>query len=193
MQTGSRSEATAISSGGGEGGHRQGFQRLWAPPGDGEILRIPGTGDLGRRKRLSGGGKELVLGKGDVEEYDMNPQQGGGGAAGVRIIFKSRGAGGADLWIRDLGGHPPHGKEPGGFQDKVVIRLMGRLPRRKSYGKRTYTSAENTREEAGLLTMEDYIWRQQSTVTYYIATRSMLDVCEGSERALGERVGMRWW
>ena len=30
-------------------------------------------------------------------------------------------------------------------------------------------------------------------VAQYIATRSLLDLCEGSERAPGEQVGMRWW
>ena len=30
-------------------------------------------------------------------------------------------------------------------------------------------------------------------VARYIATRSLLDLCEGSEGAPGARVGMRWW
>ena len=30
-------------------------------------------------------------------------------------------------------------------------------------------------------------------VAHYIATRSLLDLCEGSERAPGAQVGMRWW
>ena len=41
------------------------------------------------------------------------------------------------------------------------------------------------REEAGFLTMEEYIRRRQDTVTQYIATQSLLDLCEGSERAPG--------
>ena len=49
-----------------------------------------------------------------MEEDDVNPQKVGGGAAGVRLLFLSRGAGGADLWIGDLIGHPLHGKVPGG-------------------------------------------------------------------------------
>ena len=50
-----------------------------------------------------------------MEEDDVNPQQGGGGGGtGVRLIFKSRGAGGAALRIGDLGGNPPHGKGPVG-------------------------------------------------------------------------------
>ena len=49
------------------------------------------------------------------------------------------------------------------------------------------------REEAGLQTIGEYIRRWQNTVTKYIATLSLIDLCEGSERALGERVGIRWW
>ena len=44
----------------------------------------------------------------------VNPQQGGGGAAGVRIFLQSRGAGGVDIQLRDLGGHLPHENGPGG-------------------------------------------------------------------------------
>ena len=40
--------------------------------------------------------------------------------------------------------------------------------------------------------MEEYIRRRQNTVAQYIDTRSLLDLCEGSERAPGVRVGMRW-
>ena len=77
----------ALISRGGEGGRLQGIQRLWEPPGDGDLIPIPGTGDLGGKQRLAGGGQELVPGEVDVEEYDKNPQQGGGGVAGVRILF----------------------------------------------------------------------------------------------------------
>ena len=42
------------------------FTRLWAPPGDGELLPIPGTGDLARGRRLDSGDQELVPGKGSV-------------------------------------------------------------------------------------------------------------------------------
>ena len=48
-----------------------------------------------------------------AEDY-ANAQQGGGGAAGVWLLFLSRGAGRAALRIRDLGGHSMNGKGPGG-------------------------------------------------------------------------------
>ena len=53
LQKGSRKEATSIGIVGGEGGHRQGIQRLWALPVDGDLLPIPGTGEIGGGQRLS--------------------------------------------------------------------------------------------------------------------------------------------
>ena len=41
--------------------------------------------------------------------------------------------------------------------------------------------------------MEEYVRRCHNTVAYYIATRSLLDLCEGSERSPWARVGMWWW
>ena len=67
VQPGSGAEETVISGRGGEGGHHQGFQRLWAPSGDGDLFQIPGTGDLGGGRRLAGGGEEIVSGKEGLE------------------------------------------------------------------------------------------------------------------------------
>ena len=96
---------------------------------------------------------------------------------------------GSETWVAT----PRMGRVLGGFQDQVARRLMGRLPRHKNDGKQEYTSAAAAREEAGLQTMQEYIRRWQNTVAQYIATRSMLDLCEGSEKASGARVGIRWW
>ena len=60
-------------------------------------------------------------------------------------------------------------------------------------GKWEYTLATTAREEAGFETTEEYIWQRQNMVAQYIATRSLLDLCEGSERSPGVRVGMPWW
>ena len=59
---------------------------------------------------------------------------------------------------------------------------MRRLLRQKTDGMWEYTLKETVWEETGFQTMEDYIRRQQSTFTQYIATRSLLDLCEGAER-----------
>ena len=62
-----------------------------------------------------------------MEDDDSNSHQGEGDATCFRILFKSRGAGGASLSIGDLGGHSLHGKIPGGvsvpggeMDDRVV-------------------------------------------------------------------------
>ena len=41
--------------------------------------------------------------------------------------------------------------------------------------------------------MEEYMRRQQNMVAQYIPTRSLLELCGGSERALGEQMGVQWW
>ena len=57
VHMGIRAEETAISGVGGEGGHCQGFQPLWVPPGYGEILQIPWEGDIIDGRQLTGGGE----------------------------------------------------------------------------------------------------------------------------------------
>ena len=49
------------------------------------------------------------------------------------------------------------------------------------------------REEEEFLTVEEYIRRHQNTVAQYISMRSLLDLCEGSEKVPGAQLGMRWW
>ena len=72
------------------------------------------------------------------------------------------------------------GKSLVGFQYQVSRRLTGRIPQRKPDGRWMYTLEYMAREEAGFLTMEDYIRRCQNMAAHYIATRSLLDLCEGS-------------
>ena len=85
------------------------------------------------------------------------------------------------------------GKALGGFQAQVVIQLTVWLLWRTLGGKWTYTLAAAAREKAGFVTTEEYIRRHQNTVAQYIATQSLLDLCEGLESAPGAQVGMRWW
>ena len=63
----SGAEETVISGGGGEGGHHKVFQRLKATPGDGDLLQIPGAGDLEYGQQLSVCHEELGLVKEGLE------------------------------------------------------------------------------------------------------------------------------
>ena len=74
-----------------------------------------------------------------------------------------------------------------GVQAQVERRLTRQLPHRTPDRNWIYTLAATAREEAVLLTMEEYIRLHQNTVAQYIDTRSLLDLCEGSETALGSK------
>ena len=41
--------------------------------------------------------------------------------------------------------------------------------------------------------METYITQIQNAFAQYLATRPILELCEGAERQLGVRVSKRWW
>ena len=47
--------------------------------------------------------------------------------------------------------------------------------------------------EVGFKEMGTYVTRSQNTVTQYIVTRLILDLCEQSARRLGVWVSRRWW
>ena len=83
---------------------------------------------------------------------------------------------------------PCMGRVLGFFQDQVVRKPKGRLPWRRLDRKWYYTSVD-----AGFELTETYIQRSQNTVTQYIATQLLLEICEAAERNQGERVGMQWW
>ena len=48
-------------------------------------------------------------------------------------------------------------------------------------------------KEAGFKDIKTSINAGQNTVVQYIATRPLLDLCEGNKQIGGERVAMRWW
>ena len=96
---------------------------------------------------------------------------------------------GSETWVVT----PHMGTALGGFQTQVDRRLMGHLSWRTKDRTCKYTSAAVAREAAGFLAMEEYVSQSQNTVAQYIATQSLLEMCEGSERSHGARVGIRWW
>ena len=191
-QEGGGSEATAFSGRGGKGGNLKGVRRLWAHPQYGPILQVPGESDIDGGWWLNGSDPESDKGTGGLEEDDKDLKQGGGEAVGVRIFIMSCHPVGVDIWCRYVGGYPPYGTVPGGFQDQVARILIGKLPWRRLDRKWEYTSAEAEISEAGFEPMETYIQRGHNTVAQYIATRLLLDLCEAAERKQGEQADILW-
>ena len=82
------------------------------------------------------------------------------------------------------------GKALGGVQTQMARLLKVNIPRGTIDRTWRYTSAA-AREAAGFLTMEEYVRRRQNMVSQYIATRSLIDLCEGLKRDHGAQVRMQ--
>ena len=47
--------------------------------------------------------------------------------------------------------------------------------------------------DTSLQEMETYVSRRQNTLSQYILTRPIVDLCMVAKRSTGTRVAMRWW
>ena len=80
-----------------------------------------------------------------------------------------------------------------GFLHGAARRLTGRQAQRKKDGDWYYPSLEGAMREAGLTDIRTSILNRQNTVTQYIATRPLLELCEGARAREGAKVPLRWW
>ena len=85
------------------------------------------------------------------------------------------------------------GRELGRFHHRVACRMTGQLPRRGREGRWIYLPLEEAMEESGLQEVETYVSRFQNTVSQFIDTRPIMDLCLAAERRLGSRVNKRLW
>ena len=70
-------------------------------------------------------------------------------------------------------------------------RLTGRQARREKDGEWYYPSLEGAMKEVGLTDIQTSIMRRQNTVAQYIATRPLLDLCEGARAREAAKVPLR--
>ena len=96
---------------------------------------------------------------------------------------------GAETWVVS----PMMERALSAFIHGAARRLTGRQPRKGRDGKWHYPSLEGAMKEAGLTDVRTSINRRQNTVAQYIATRPLLDLCEGARQREGARVTLRWW
>ena len=80
----------------------------------------------------------------------------------------------ADTWVLN----PRIDRALESFMHEVARRFTGRQPRREWYGKLYYPSLAGAMKEAGFAEIRKSITNRQNTVTQYIATRLILDLCE---------------
>ena len=96
---------------------------------------------------------------------------------------------GAETWVVS----PRMERALSSFIHGAARRITGRQPRRGWDEKWFYPLLEGAMKEAGFTEVRTSINRRQNTVAQYIATRPLLDLCEGATQRGGVRVTMRWW
>ena len=65
----------------------------------------------------------------------------------------------------------------GGFHNRVVWRLTGRMPQRNLDGTWMYPSLDESMLEAGVQEVETYVACRQNTAVIFIETRPIMDLC----------------
>ena len=80
----------------------------------------------------------------------------------------------------------------GSFQYRVARWITGKHLRQQEEGGREYPTLAAAMEEVGFEEIRVYILKRQITVAQYIATRSILELCERSVQRLGAWVYQKW-
>ena len=80
-----------------------------------------------------------------------------------------------------------------GLHHGVVFRITVRQTRRGRDCVWVYPPQEEAIAEAGLQEVNKYVSRRHNTVTQFIATRPIMDLCLAEERCLGSRVEKKGW
>ena len=96
---------------------------------------------------------------------------------------------GSDTWVLT-----PHMQRVlGGFHHRVARRMTRQQPQKVRDGGLVYLPMEDETSEAGLQEVETYVSHHQDTVSQYIATRPIMDLCLVVKWRPGPRVTIRWW
>ena len=96
---------------------------------------------------------------------------------------------GAETWVVT----PKMERALSEFLHGAARRLTGRQAQREKDGDWNYPSLEGAMKEAALTDIRTSILRRQNMVAQYIATRPLLDLCEGARAREGAKVPLMWW
>ena len=77
------------------------------------------------------------------------------------------------------------------FMHGATHRITGKQPRRGGGGKWKYPPVKEAMREEGFEGIRKAVTRRQNTVTQYIATQPILDLCERATQRVGARVSRR--
>ena len=159
----------------------------------GPQFQIPGADNDGGGRRLASGGRKPGEGAEELGTAGKDLEQGRGVQEGVGDVIQRGGAIGATVRGRDVGAEPTDREGAG------ELHAWGRAQDHRE------TSAERVGwemvlplsgggHERGRFTE---IWKsitnRQNTVTLYISTQPILELCEQTTQRRGARLSRRWW
>ena len=140
----------------------------------------------------SGGGKPGV-GMEELGAAEADTEQGRGRQESVGEFFKAVVQQvlmfGAETWVVT----PRIERALKSFMHGTVRRITGRHPQIGWDGKWFCPALEGAMKEAGFKGIRTSINNRQNTVAQYIATRPLLELCEGTNQIGGARVSKSWW
>ena len=80
-----------------------------------------------------------------------------------------------------------------GFHHKAARRITGNMPQRLPDGQWYYRPIEEVLSEAGLYPIQTYVWRRQTKLVDYVATRPVYGLCTAAAPLTGSPRSTRWW
>ena len=85
------------------------------------------------------------------------------------------------------------GRTSEGFHHMVVHCLAGMNPRKYIMGMWVYLPLEAAMEATGLEEVDAYVLLRNNTISQYIDTRQILDMCMAEDERPGAQVKLKWW
>ena len=79
------------------------------------------------------------------------------------------------------------------FQSRVARKITGRQPRQGKDRIWYYPLLTGAMKETGMVRIRTSILWRQNTVTQFIVTRTIQDLCKKATRRPGAQVAWRWW
>ena len=96
---------------------------------------------------------------------------------------------GSKVWVTS----PRIERNMGGLHHRVVRRLTGRMPHQNLDRTWAHPSLEEEMLETGMQEVENYVACHHNTITKFIATGPIMDLCLAAAWHPGSRVSKRWW
>ena len=107
----------------------------------------------------------------------VDPRVGGGGRTDLGEVLLVSSPGGTPFRVRDVGGYPPYGEDPGVFPRPGGATDHRAPPPVTNQWELTLLSAGGCDKNSRVEELETYIAWRENTVAQYIDNRPIMEIC----------------